>query len=97
MAIKFRRIYQLPYLSMLVWPVVYAFGLLVVTPLCMCKGLWEGLNRGGERVNYYIHEYRYRPWVALPKVWEGYNLTLARKNKLFPNGIIHMKRRLGAE
>ena len=91
---KLRRIYQLPYLCILIWPVVYTVGLFFLIPHRMLVGMWEGFIKGGERVKYFLYEYRFRPWVALPKVWDGYKITLARKHKLFPNGIDHMRRRV---
>lgn len=94
---KFRRIYQLPYLGILVWPFIFAIAILPITPLYMLKGLWEGFNRGGERVNHYLFESRFRPWVIIPKVWDNYKLKLSRKHRMFPNGINHMKRRFEAE
>ena len=91
---KLRRIYQLPYLGILVWPFIYSAGLLLTVPCHMFIGMWRGFNEGGERINYFLFKASYRPWELLPNVWKGYKLTLSRKHRMFPNGIDHMRRRI---
>ena len=94
---KLKRIYRSPYLGMLVFPFIFATAILLIPPLHMLKGLWEGFNRGGILVTYYLFESRFRPWVIIPKAWDDYKLKLSRKQRMFPNGINHMKKRLEAE